>query len=105
MGAAAPEVELPPEAAAVIVPVNGIWGGNDYVGTLIQTFDGEADRKGSHLRTTASGGSKWVEEYNVWVLERDVRGIENPERFLHHVLTVQAPPLRRPQDRPCIGSW
>lgn len=41
MGHNAEEVELPADVAAVIVPVNGIWGGRDYAGTLIQASDDE----------------------------------------------------------------
>lgn len=40
-GHTAEAVELPPSVAAVIVPVNGIWGGRDYAGTLIQASDDE----------------------------------------------------------------
>ena len=35
----AAEVELPAGVAAVIVPVNGIWGGGDYAGTLVRADD------------------------------------------------------------------
>lgn len=41
VGQTAQEVELPAGVAAVIVPVNGIWGGRDYAGTLIQASDDE----------------------------------------------------------------
>lgn len=41
VGNTAEAVELPAGVAAVIVPVNGIWGGRDYAGTLIQASDDE----------------------------------------------------------------
>lgn len=41
VGSQAKEVELPSDIAAVIVPINGIWGGRDYAGTLLQTSDKE----------------------------------------------------------------
>lgn len=167
MGHTAEAVELPAGVAAVIVPVNGVWGGLDYAGTLIEASDAEiwensrrtwsrfsqerqrtvrnragtdnpvlllalakdpagvqenlivgvyaltaaresadpADREGGFRAAGGDGESRWVAEYNGWVLEREERELEISATLLHGVLTVGGAPQRRPQDRGYVGDW
>lgn len=167
VGDTAGEVELPDGVSAVIVPVNGIWGGSDYAGTLMMAADDEIwencrrtwsrfgidrvktisnragtdnpvlllglakdpsgdkkniivgvyplkavhessdpeDRKGGHWNNLRGGGTKWVEEYNGWVFDRDEKEHELSKDLLRQVLTVNGLPKGRPQDRAFAGSW
>jgi|GEM_PF-3409354 len=41
VGTTAEEVGLPKGVAAVVVPVNGVWGGTDYAGTVLQASEDE----------------------------------------------------------------
>lgn len=56
VGPNAPEVSLPSDSLAVVVPVNGIWGGRDYSGAFVQA---SPDDVWENARRTWSPFAAW----------------------------------------------